>query len=215
MYFRADKCKKIELSIQSYKSIGTSFPVETKEKGSKFIGCAACVRTEEEVKDKLEEWHLEHPSATHICYAYRIGLEGELYRANDDGEPNNSAGAPILGQILSADVTNVLVGVVRYYGGTKLGVGGLVQAYKGAAKEVLDASEIIEYQLNDYYHLQCNYLDMPHVMNVLKRNRFEIEETTMDKDCTLILKCDPNEPNELEELLAMYDSVEIKYLERK
>lgn len=215
MYFREVKCNKFELSLQSYKSIGLSFPVETKEKGSKFIGCAACVRTEEEVKLKLEEWHAEHPSATHICYAYRMGLEGEVYRANDDGEPNNSAGAPILGQILSADLTNVIVGVVRYYGGTKLGVGGLVQAYKAAAKEVLDEAEVIEYQLNDYYQLNCNYLDMPHVMNVLKRNCFEIVETIMEKDCTLVLKCDPAEPNQLEELLAMYSSVEIKYIERK
>lgn len=203
------------MSTQSYKSIGKSEPFEIKEKGSKFLGIAACAKTEAEVKQQLEHWHEIHPQATHICYAYRLGLNGENYRANDDGEPNNSAGAPILGQILSADVTNTLVGVVRYYGGTKLGVGGLVQAYKAAAKAVLERAEIIEYRLNDYYQLIFNYADMPHVMNVLKRNRFNLVETKMEEDCQVIMKFDPASPFELEEMLSKYSSVEINFIERK
>ncbi|MFN6013681.1 MAG: IMPACT family protein, partial [Flavobacteriales bacterium] len=97
-----------------------------KEKGSKFIGLAIACYTEAEAKVYLEKWRKEHYQSRHLCYAYRFGVDKQLYRANDDGEPNNSAGAPILGQIQSFDLSNVLIGVVRYYGGTKLGVGGLI-----------------------------------------------------------------------------------------
>lgn len=203
------------MTKQSYISIGESFPCEIKEKGSKFIGVAACVVNEEHVKSVLARWREEHPQATHICYAYRLGILGEIHRANDDGEPNNSAGAPILGQILSADVTNVLVGVVRYYGGTKLGVGGLIQAYKEAAKVVLEDAEKVVYFLSDYYQLNCSYADMPHVMNVLKRNRLEIVDTQMEMDCTIIVKVRTGKSVQLDDLLSKYTSVEINYLERK
>jgi uncharacterized YigZ family protein len=215
VYFRCYKNKQFVLSSQSYISLKKSNPIEIKEKGSKFIGLAACCRTEKEVKSQLEFWHLEHPGATHICYAYRLGIAGEKFRANDDGEPNNSAGAPILGQILSAKLTNVLVGVVRYYGGTKLGVGGLIQTYKQAAKEVLDHSEKIEYQLSDYYGVSCTFEDMPLVMSVLKRNQFDIVETNLLDNCQLVLKSELNHQKEIENLLAMFASVEIKFLERK
>ncbi len=200
---------------QSYTSIVGLSSVETKEKGSKFIGLAACCLNEEEVKSQLELWRHDHPQATHICYAYRVGIDGEMWRVNDDGEPNNSAGAPIYGQILSSELTNILVGVVRYYGGTKLGVGGLVQAYKQAAKEVLEVATRKEYQLNDFYKVKVNYLEMPHVMNVLKRNRLEIESTEMQEGCELVLKLNPSETIDLNELLAMFDSVVIEYMQRK
>ncbi len=203
------------MTSQSYFSIHISSPVEIREKGSKFIGLATCCRTQKEVKDQLEIWHTEHPTATHICYAYRLGVDGEKYRANDDGEPNNSAGAPILGQILSAELTNVLVGVVRYYGGTKLGVGGLIQAYKQAAKEVLEGAEKVEYELADYYQLSFSYEDMPHVMNVLKRNRHEIIRTELTENCQVEIKCELDYKEELERVLIMYPGVKIKYLERK
>ncbi len=215
MYFRCSKNKKIDLTKQSYISILNAQSVEIKEKGSKFIGLAACCRDEEEVKLQLEIWHLEHPQATHICYAYRLGIEGDKWRANDDGEPNNSAGAPILGQIQSADLTNVLVGVVRYYGGTKLGVGGLVQTYKEAAKKVLEEAEKKEYILYDYYQLSMNYTDMPHVMSILKRNRVEIEHSEMQELCKVVFRWNPMESFKIKEMLAMYDSVEIEYIERK
>ncbi len=206
---------KLGLSTQSYKSIGSSISAETKEKGSKFIGLAACVISEEDIKKVLDQWQTMHPTATHICYAYRLGIDGKIYRANDDGEPNNSAGAPILGQILSMDVTNTIVGVVRYYGGTKLGVGGLVQAYKNAAKEVLEASEIIEYELSDYFELTCDYEEMPLVMNLLKRNRIEIQESLMAESCTILIKMNLSETIDLSDLLAKYKSVTIKHVERK
>jgi uncharacterized YigZ family protein len=195
-----------------YRSVKNSEPFEFKDKGSKFIGLAKWVKTEDEVKEVLNNWHNEHPQATHICYAYRLGVDGEVYRANDDGEPNNSAGAPILGQLISADVTNTLVGVVRYYGGTKLGVGGLISAYKEAAKEVLASSSIIEFQLSQYFEIEISYLDMPHVMAVLKRNQMEILNNTMTDNCILEIKLELEDTRNIYELLSRYESVKIKDL---
>lgn len=114
-----------------------------KEKGSKFIGFAFPVSNEDELKKSLEKVRSEHPKATHHCYAFRMGLKGENYRANDDGEPSGSAGLPIYNQLLAHDVTNILLIIVRYYGGTKLGVSGLVKAYKETAKFTLEESKII------------------------------------------------------------------------
>src|SRR5690554_4827240 len=127
-----------------FKKIGD---VSFKERGSKFIGFAIPVNDEEEAKEEVKELWKLHPDATHICYAYRLGLEGEIYRANDDGEPSGSAGLPIYNQILSKGLTNVLVASVRYYGGTKLGVPGLVKAYKQSARMVLDEAKIVKKHL--------------------------------------------------------------------
>ena len=115
-----------------------------KDRKSKFYGYAFPVNTEEEVKSILEVLRKKHPSANHVCYAWQMGVESVSYRANDDGEPNNSAGMPIYGQIQSFEVTNVLIAVVRYFGGVKLGVGGLIQAYREGARLALEASDIVE-----------------------------------------------------------------------
>jgi|TARA_R110000737_G_C14621837_1_gene493427 uncharacterized YigZ family protein len=195
-----------------YRSVKKSEPYEHKEKGSKFIGLAAWVKTEQEIKEVLDNWHEAHPQATHICYAYRLGIEGEVYRANDDGEPNNSAGAPILGQLISADVTNTIVGVVRYYGGIKLGVGGLISAYKEAAKQVLSQSKIMVFKLNKYYELAITYLDMPHVMAVLKRNQIDILNNTMTNECLLEVKLSIDDERDIKELLSRFEGVKIKDL---
>lgn len=195
--------------VNKYRSIGKVISSEIREKGSKFLGLASVCLTEDEVKATLELWREEHPQATHICYAYRLGVSGEKYRANDDGEPSNSAGAPILGQLQSFDLTNVLVGVVRYYGGTKLGVGGLISAYKQAAKEVLETAEIIEFVQKRYTNLNFNYLDMPHVMAVLKRLRMEITETNMTDICQVTIQTEIEDEMDFAELLGMYPSVEL------
>ncbi|MBU2020030.1 MAG: YigZ family protein [Bacteroidetes bacterium] len=185
---------------------------ESKEKGSKFIGLSAICAKEEEVKAILESWHTLYPQATHICYAYRLGVSGDKYRANDDGEPSNSAGAPILGQIDSVGATNVLVGVVRYYGGTKLGVGGLISAYKQAAKEVLEISGLTEVVLTQKIELTFDYDEMPIIMDVLKRNRFNIISTEMNESCRLVLSLDVEEEINWEEMLGMFKSIEINKL---
>lgn len=156
-----------------------------KEKGSKFIGLSIACYTESEAKETLEKWRKEHYQARHLCYAYRFGVDQKVYRANDDGEPNNSAGAPILGQIQSFDLSNVLIGVVRYYGGTKLGVGGLIQAYKTAAKEAIEAGEIIETEVFEWSCLKFGYDAMPQVMNFIKQNQLVSREQDFGTECSL------------------------------
>lgn len=144
--------------LYEYKTI--SKPVEnvlTKEKGSKFIGFAFPVNNETELKSALEKIRNEHPKATHHCYAFRMGLNGENYRANDDGEPSGSAGLPIYNQLLAHEITNVLVISVRYYGGTKLGVSGLVKTYKESAKITLEEAEIITKELETEVKITFNF----------------------------------------------------------
>ncbi len=139
-----------------------------KEKGSKFFAFAVPCKTEAEVKAFIQAKRKEHHQAVHVCSAFRLGSDKKLYRSSDDGEPSNSAGPPILGQIQSYDLSNVLVAVVRYYGGTNLGVGGLITAYRTAAKEALTNAEIIECEEEVLWNIQFSYSDMPQVMKVLK-----------------------------------------------
>ena len=139
-----------------------------KEKGSKFYAFAVPCKTEEEVKSFIQAKRKEHHQAVHVCSAFRLGSDKKLYRASDDGEPSNSAGPPILGQIQSFDVSNILIAVVRYYGGTNLGVGGLITAYRSAAKDAMEQAEIVECEEEVMWELQFSYADMPHVMKTLK-----------------------------------------------
>ena len=167
----------------TYKTI--AFPSEEtlfKEKSSKFFGYAYPITTEEEVKPILEELRKIHPNARHICYAYQIGHEKITYRANDDGEPNNSAGAPIYGQIQSFGLTDVLVAVVRYFGGTKLGVGGLISAYKIAAQSTLDICDIIEKTVDVHFTITFDYQNMNKAMRVIKEKKLEIVKQEMEMD---------------------------------
>ena len=158
-----------------------------KEKGSKFIGYAFPVTSEDEVKIHLEELKKKHHSARHWCYAWQIGVEDIQYRANDDGEPNNSAGQPIYGQILSKEITNVLVVVVRYFGGTKLGVGGLISAYKTSSKLILDAAKIIEKTIDIHFQLNFEYVDMNKVMRIIKEHNIEILHQKMELNCEFVI----------------------------
>ena len=183
-----------------------------KEKGSKFIGYAVACYDEEEAKTHLNEWRKAHHQARHLCYAYRFGLNKDVYRVNDDGEPSNSAGAPILGQIQSADLTNVLVGVIRYFGGTKLGVGGLVQAYKTAAKEAILAGEIIEKKVWKHYQLQFDYETMPNLMFFLKSKQIDIEKQVFEIECTLRIGLELEIAQEIIEQIENMDTVQITEL---
>lgn len=139
-----------------------------KEKGSKFYAFAVPCKTEEEVKAFIQSKRKEHHQAVHVCSAFRLGSDKKLYRSSDDGEPSNSAGPPILGQIQSFDVSNILIAVVRYYGGINLGVGGLITAYRSAAKDAMEQAEFIECEEEVVWELQFSYADMPHVMKTLK-----------------------------------------------
>lgn len=156
-----------------------------KEKNSKFFGYAYPISNEEEVKEIIETLKKQHHSARHWCYAYQLGTESITYRANDDGEPNNSAGMPIYGQIQSFELTNVLVVVVRYFGGVKLGVGGLISAYKTTAQMALEASEIIEKTINIHFTIAFDYKNMNKVMRIIKEKNLEIIAQKMEMSCEI------------------------------
>lgn len=156
-----------------------------KEKNSKFYGYAYPVSHEEEIKEIIEILKKQHHSARHWCYAYQLGTDNISYRANDDGEPNNSAGMPIYGQIQSFEVTNVLVVVVRYFGGVKLGVGGLISAYKTSAQMALEASEIITKTINVHFLLSFDYKNMNKVMRIIKEKNLEIITQKMELSCEI------------------------------
>ncbi|MBT4780608.1 MAG: YigZ family protein [Polaribacter sp.] len=182
----------------SYKTIDiASEETLFKEKGSKFFGYAFPVLSEDDVKDCLEVLKKKHHSARHFCYAYQIGVEHTQYRANDDGEPNNSAGLPIYGQIQSFEVTNTLIVSVRYFGGTKLGVGGLISAYKKSAQLALTASEIIEKTINVQFKLTFNYDLMNPVMRIIKEKQIEIVHQKLEMDCTYIISVRKSDANRI------------------
>lgn len=180
-----------------------------KEKGSKFIAYAAPCYSEDEVKELLQKWRGQHPQARHLCYAYRLGVDMKKFRANDDGEPNNSAGAPILGQIKSYELTNVLIGVIRYFGGTKLGVGGLISAYKISAKDAIDAGKIVRLEEFEWVKVKFGYPDMAEVMNLLKRNNLEMLNHNFEVDCELTIKLSLEVNEQVKSELEQFDSVEL------
>ncbi len=156
-----------------------------KEKKSKFFGYAFPITTEDEVKPIIEGLRKKHHTANHVCYAWQLGVSKISYRANDDGEPNNSAGMPIYGQIQSFELTNVLVAVARIFGGTKLGVGGLISSYRKAAQMALEESKIIEKTIRANIEVTFGYPDMDKVMRIIKQNQLEIVSQQLEMDCTL------------------------------
>jgi len=179
-----------------------------KEKGSKFIGYATPCRTEEEAKQHLNEWRKMHHQARHLCYAYRFGVGNYNTRANDDGEPNNSAGAPILGQIQSFELTNVLIGVIRYFGGTKLGVGGLIHAYRAAAKEAIEGGKIIQRELEETLKISFKYPQLPVIMNLIKTTNAKVLVQDFQLDCNLEICITLQESEKLKVLLQEIENTE-------
>lgn len=170
----------------SFKTI--AFPSEEilfKEKNSKFFGYAFPITSESEIKSLIEPLRKKHFNAVHFCYAFQIGTESISFRANDDGEPSNSAGMPIYGQIQSFGVTNILVVIVRFFGGTKLGVGGLISAYKTAAQMTLEASTIIEKTIDIHYLLSFDYKNINKVMRVIKEKNIDIISQKMEISCEI------------------------------
>jgi uncharacterized YigZ family protein len=184
-----------------------------KEKGSKFFGYAFPVLNEDDVKDCLEELKKKHHSARHFCYAYQIGVEDVKYRANDDGEPNNSAGLPIYGQIQSFEVTNILIVSVRYFGGTKLGVGGLISAYKTSAQFTLEASEIIEKTIHVCFQLNFEYDLMNAVQRIIKDKNLEIIQQKLELACEYVISIRKKEAQTIFDIFDNLYKLDIKELE--
>ena len=172
----------------TYQSITKASPeVLFKDRNSKFYGYAFPIKTEAEANEHLEALRAKHHKARHWCYAWQIGKEDHHYRANDDGEPSNSAGMPIYGQIQSFDVTNILVVVVRYFGGVKLGVGGLINAYKTAAQMALEASDIIKRTIDEVFIVKFDYPEMNKVMQVIKQNNLNVIDQKLELDCKIYI----------------------------
>ena len=200
--------------ITEYKTIKKSSEGIYKEKGSKFLAYAFNVNTEEEIAEKLLEIRCLHPKARHHCYGYRIGVgQTEKYRANDDGEPSSSAGKPIYGQLLSFEITNALVVVVRYFGGTKLGVGGLITAYKSATKDALENNEIVTCELRNFYKVNFDYLVMSNVMNIIKTKEVEITKQVFEEACEIIFSVSLPFSDSITQKLEKIEGVEVLFLE--
>lgn len=180
-----------------------------KEKKSKFFGYAFPISEETEVKPIIETLKEKHSSANHVCYAWQLGVGDISYRANDDGEPNNSAGMPIYGQIQSFEVSNVLVAVVRIFGGTKLGVGGLISAYKTAARMALDTAKIAEKTVRQRFKIAFAYTEIDIVMRAIKQRQLELVSQKMELDCELIISVRLKEADEVHRVFEGIYGVEI------
>ncbi|MDG1422901.1 MAG: YigZ family protein [Flavobacteriaceae bacterium] len=197
-----------------YKTI-TKPSVETlfKDRNSKFYGYAFPVKSEEAVKTSLEFLRKKHYSARHFCYAWQLGVESFRYRANDDGEPSNSAGMPIYGQIQSFELTNILVVSVRYFGGTKLGVSGLINAYRSSARLALESSIIEEKTIDIFFQLNFEYDLMSKVLRIIKENSILIQEQKLEMNCELIIAVRKSNANKIFKIFEAFYKVQIKSLE--
>ena len=200
--------------IHAYNTI--SVPVEDvllKEKGSKFVGFAYPVNNEADVKDCLAKLYEIHPKATHHCYAFRLGLQGENFRANDDGEPSGSAGLPIYNQLLAHDITHVLLVVIRYYGGTKLGVSGLVKTYKESAKLTLEACEIVTKELETVLEVSFNFNQQNLLFTML--NKFDAKILDFDTQdlCTIKASLKVVHKENISEKLSEMQHVQFDFLD--
>ncbi|GHA71938.1 IMPACT family protein [Pontibacter akesuensis] len=183
-----------------------------KEKGSKFIALAFPVYSEEDVKDTLAELRKKYYDARHHCYAYILGADQTRYRANDDGEPNHSAGDPILGQMRSAGLSNVLIVVVRYFGGTKLGVSGLINAYKVAAAEAIAQATILEKHETTLLQAHYDYPQMNDVMSLVKEYDLTVREQRFMLDCRLTLEVRKSLQEEITQKLEEMEGVKVEEL---
>lgn len=195
----------------TYKTIASpSEEILFKEKNSKFFGYAFPVTSEEEIKNHLDILRKQHYGAVHFCYAFQIGTDKIQYRANDDGEPSNTAGAPIYGQIQSFGLTNILIVVVRFFGGIKLGVGGLISAYRTSAQMALEASEIIEKTINIHYTVSFDYKNMNKVMRVIKEKNLEIISQNMNESCEIEIATRKKNAEQIVDIFNNLFEIEIK-----
>ncbi|TVZ09592.1 putative YigZ family protein [Cellulophaga sp. RHA_52] len=181
-----------------------------KDRKSKFFGYVFPITTEDDVKPIIEKLKKQHHTANHVCYAWQLGTDTIRYRANDDGEPNNSAGLPIYGQIQAYDLTNVLVAVARIFGGTKLGVGGLISAYKTAAQIALDEAEIKKKIITKQYTLTFDYKDMNSVMRVIKQKKLDIVSQKLEANCTYVISVRKTKANEIFTIFNTMQYIKIK-----
>ena len=200
------------METDSYKTIKTGAKGIYKEKGSKFIAISKHITSEDEFKLFLDEIKKEFYDARHHCYAWRLGLEDDRYRSNDDGEPSGSAGKPILNQILSKKLFNTAVIVVRYFGGTKLGVSGLIGAYKTSAREALEESIVVKRFVYNTLELHFKYPRLNDVMRIVKEENISITEQIFELECLLRVKIKKNDAERVISRLTLFHEIKIKPL---
>lgn len=196
----------------TYKTITAAAKGSFRDRGSKFISFAIPVKNEEEIKEALKGLKKEFYNATHHCYSWLLGSDKLAYRTNDDGEPSGTAGKPILGQIQSKDLTNVLVVVIRYYGGTNLGVPGLINAYKTAAREALDNAQTLECTVNDVYEILFNYPHMNDVMRIMKDEKLVQLNHSFQDNCSIIFSVRKNDSRRIYDAITKIEGVTVNYL---
>lgn len=199
------------MTVDSYQTISNSEDILYKDKASKFIGYAYHVVHTKEIREKLEVIKGMHPKATHHCFAYRLGLDKNNYRFYDDGEPTGTAGKPILGQIDSKGLTNTLLIIVRYYGGTKLGVSGLINAYKTCAKLTLDNAQILDKKILAYYQVTTDYKDSNKLYHFVQKYKAFIVNKDIANECVFTISVEINQidkfENELKELQIKFNKI--------
>ena len=186
------------IDLNLFKTVKYETEYLFKDRGSKFIGFVFPIQSEEDFKNKLQEIKELHPSCNHHCYAFRLEPDGRTYRYSDDGEPNNSAGKPIYGQLLSAEITNVGAVVARYFGGTKLGVGGLIHAYKEATRFAIEENEIITTELKATYSIEYSYDQTSLINQLVSKFDLEVANTDFGENCISKLRCKLSQIQDLE-----------------
>ena len=196
-----------------YKTITSISHGIYKEKGSRFVSIAIPISGQEEIKPIIDRIKKEHHEARHHCYAYMIGHERNIWRVNDDGEPSGTAGRPILGQINSFGLTNLIIVVSRYFGGTLLGVSGLLNAYRSAAESALKNAELTEKTVNEYYEISYPYISMNDVMKILKEENIGQSEQSFDIECRILLNFRVSAKEKVLNRLARIDGLNYRYIE--
>jgi uncharacterized YigZ family protein len=196
----------------TYKTIETASEGIFRDRGSKFIGYVYPIKSELEVKNLIAKLKVEHAKARHFCWAIRLTPDRSVFKLNDDGEPSGTAGRPILNTLLSVDVTNILVVVVRYFGGTLLGVPGLINAYKNATIEALKENNIVTKTVNELYQVNFDYLAMNQVMRIVKDEQLDIITQEFDTNCLIKFEVRRANLNQVLGKLEKVDGIEIKYL---
>ena len=201
--------------LDQYKTISTHSEGIYKEKGSKFIAIAFPCFSENDFKEELLQVKKDYHDARHHCYAFKFGLTDNIYRYSDDGEPSNSAGAPIYGQIKSFELTNIGIVVIRYFGGTKLGVGGLITAYREAAKDAINNGQIINRTIDNIYEVEFGYEIMSDVMNFIKKNELEVISQILEEHGIIQFRIRQSESENLVAQLKKIEGLTIKLLRTK
>jgi uncharacterized YigZ family protein len=197
---------------ENYFTISKAVESLYKEKGSKFLSFLYPVSSVDDVKEYLTQLKKKYYDATHHCYAYIIGYDKETFRMNDDGEPSSTAGKPIYGQLQSNNLTNVLLVVVRYFGGTKLGVSGLIKAYKESSAECIALAQIVEKQVKNKYNIYFAYEDMNVVMNILKQNNAEQKNQIFDLNCQIEVLIDKRNTTKFESSIPPVSTIIIEFV---